>query len=233
MVWRRGRGRVQCKEEALGWSKYRRGFLTSPSLHLTVTAVHNSGYPPASLSLSLWAPWPLGHQASRKKSYFFPVLFFLPDFPYQDHGRKKKPTPAIYICVYVLLTTCYKPGIVPDTREIMMNRSLCPLRAFILFSKKLLRCRINIPTSAKESLAAFSSVKSLSYVQLFATPWTVAHQASLSITNSWSLLILMSIESVMPSSHLILCRPLLLPPSPSKTFEKIEIKVTFLLLRRS
>ena len=51
-------------------------------------------------------------------------------------------------------------------------------------------------------------LQSLSHVQLFATPWTAAHQASLSITNSQSLLKLMSIESVMPSSHLILCRPL-------------------------
>ena len=59
----------------------------------------------------------------------------------------------------------------------------------------------------------FSSVQSLSCVQLFANPWTVAHQASLSITNSWSLPKLMSIESVMPSNHLILCRPLLLLPS--------------------
>ena len=59
----------------------------------------------------------------------------------------------------------------------------------------------------------FSSVQSLSHVRLFVTPWTVAHQASLSLTNSWSLLKLMSIESVMPSSHLILCRPLLLLPS--------------------
>ena len=59
----------------------------------------------------------------------------------------------------------------------------------------------------------FSSLQSLSHVQLFATPWTVACQASLSITNSWSLLRLMSIESVMPSNHLILCHPLLLLPS--------------------
>ena len=59
------------------------------------------------------------------------------------------------------------------------------------------------------------SVQSLSRVRLFATPWIVAHQASLSITNSRSSLRLMSIESVMPSSHLILCRPLLLlPPIP-------------------
>ena len=61
----------------------------------------------------------------------------------------------------------------------------------------------------------FSSVQSLSRVRLFVTPWTAAHQASLSITNSWSLLKLMSIEVVMPSSHLILCCPLLLlPPIP-------------------
>ena len=58
-----------------------------------------------------------------------------------------------------------------------------------------------------------TSVQSLNHVQLFATPWTAACQASLSITNSWSLLKLMSIVSVMPSNHLILCRPLLLLPS--------------------
>ena len=57
------------------------------------------------------------------------------------------------------------------------------------------------------------SVQSLSHVQLFVTPWTATHQASLSITNSWSLLKLMSIELVMASNHLILCLPLLLPPS--------------------
>ena len=57
------------------------------------------------------------------------------------------------------------------------------------------------------------SVQLLSRVRLFATPWIGARQASLSITNSWSLLKLMSIESVMPSNHLILCRPLLLLPS--------------------
>ena len=59
----------------------------------------------------------------------------------------------------------------------------------------------------------FSSVQSLSHVQLFATPWTAARQASLSITNSWSLLKLMSTDMVMPSNHLILCHLLLLPPS--------------------
>ena len=58
----------------------------------------------------------------------------------------------------------------------------------------------------------FSSVQSLSRVRLFVTPWTAARQASLPITNSQSLPKLMSIESVMPSNYLILCRPLLLPP---------------------
>ena len=61
--------------------------------------------------------------------------------------------------------------------------------------------------------ANYSSVQLLSHVWLFATPWTAAPQASLSITNSLSLLKLMSIESVMPSNHLILCCPLLLLPS--------------------
>ena len=66
---------------------------------------------------------------------------------------------------------------------------------------------------AKYSPPNFSSVQSLGRVQLFATPWTAAHQAFLSITNSWSLLKLTPIELVMPSNHLILCRPLLLLPS--------------------
>ena len=59
----------------------------------------------------------------------------------------------------------------------------------------------------------FSSIQSLSCVRLFVTPWTATHQASPAITNSRSLLKLMSIESVMPSNHLILCHPLLLLPS--------------------
>ena len=59
----------------------------------------------------------------------------------------------------------------------------------------------------------FSSVQSLSRVRLFVTLWTATRQASLSITNSWSLLKFMSITSVMPSNHLILYRPLLFPPS--------------------
>ena len=63
------------------------------------------------------------------------------------------------------------------------------------------------------TMAQISSVHWLSHVRLLAMPWTTAHQDSLSITNSHSLPKLMSIESVMPSNHLILCCPLLLPPS--------------------
>ena len=78
---------------------------------------------------------------------------------------------------------------------------------------------LHFPCEETESLRGsvpcprFSSVQSLSHVRHFMIPWTAARWASLSITNSWSLLKFMSIESVMPSNHLILCRPLLLPPS--------------------
>ena len=80
--------------------------------------------------------------------------------------------------------------------------------------------RHEIVSFQRQMLLTFSSVQSLSCIQLFATPWTAACQASLSITNSWSLLKLMSIESMMPSNHLILCLPLLLPPS---TFPSIRV----------
>ena len=63
------------------------------------------------------------------------------------------------------------------------------------------------------------SIQSFSHVRLLVTPWTAAHQASLSITNSWSLPKLMPIKSVMPSHHLILCHPLLLP----STFPTIRV----------
>ena len=80
-----------------------------------------------------------------------------------------------------------------------------------LFFKACLRkCFFLIPFM---TLRQFSSVQSLSHVWLFVTPWTAVGQASLSITNSWTLLKLMSIESVMASNHLILCCPLLLLPS--------------------
>ena len=77
-------------------------------------------------------------------------------------------------------------------------------------------------------LYVFSSVQLLSRVRLFATPWITARQASLSITNSQSSLKLMSIESVMPSSHLILCRPLLSCPQSlpaSKSFPMSQLNM--------
>ena len=84
---------------------------------------------------------------------------------------------------------------------------------FIWMKKKKLAWAMKPKKKKKEGRLAFSSVQSLSHVQLFGTPWIAAPQASLSITKSWSSLKLMSIESVMPSRHLILCRPLLLLPA--------------------
>ena len=72
---------------------------------------------------------------------------------------------------------------------------------------------MSVKISWQKRIFQFSSAQSFSHVQLFVTPWTAARQASLSITNFWSLLKLISIESVMPCNHLILCHPLLFPPS--------------------
>ena len=74
-------------------------------------------------------------------------------------------------------------------------------------------CAVYTHVGYHMSLSMFSSVQSLSRVRLSETPWIAAHQASLSISNSQSLLRLMSVESVMPSNYLILCRSLLLLPS--------------------
>ena len=78
-------------------------------------------------------------------------------------------------------------------------------------------------------LLCFSSVQLLSRIRLFVTPWTAARQATLSITNSQSLLKLMSIKLVMPSNHLILCRPILLP----SVFPSIRVFSTESVLRIS
>ena len=79
----------------------------------------------------------------------------------------------------------------------------------------------------EQTQASVSSLQSLSHVLLFLTPWSAAHQASLSITNSWSLDKLMSIESVMPSNHLILCHPLLLLPSIFPCIKVFPISQSF------
>ena len=92
---------------------------------------------------------------------------------------------------------------------------LCLFGDFEVFISLLNSIKIQFSNSLKKFtyLFMFSSVQLLSCVQLFATPWTAARQASLSITNSQSMLKFMSIESVMPSNRLILCCPLFLLPS--------------------
>ena len=90
----------------------------------------------------------------------------------------------------------------------LLNSFFSPGLIFMHYSNLLLWHTKMVPNKIQ-----FSSVQSLSRVRLFATQWTVAHQASLSITNSWSLLKLMTTESMMPSKRLNLCYPLLLLPS--------------------
>ena len=92
-------------------------------------------------------------------------------------------------------------------------------------SLEFLGCRTMWTSHCTEK--CFSSVQSLSCVWLFATPWIAAHQTSLSITNSKSSLRLTSIESVMPFSNLILCRPLLLLPQPLPASESFPMSQLF------
>ena len=101
-----------------------------------------------------------------------------------------------------------KMGIIKDRNEMDLTEAEDIKKRWQEYTEKLYKKDLNDPGNHDQ----FSSVQSLSLVQLFATPWTAARQASQSITNSHSLLKLMFIESVMPSNHLILCRPLLLPP---------------------
>ena len=93
------------------------------------------------------------------------------------------------------------------------NSSSVSLFLKYMFPSLLAIILVYVQVNANSYRVQFSSVRSLSGVWLFATPWTTAHQASLSITNSWSPPKPMSIESMMPSNHLILCCPLLLLPS--------------------
>ena len=92
--------------------------------------------------------------------------------------------------------------VIMNKATMFMDRTLCECKLLFLQEWTFL-----------DMLSVSVSVQSLSHVRLFATPWITALQASLFITNSQSSLKLMSIESVMPSNHLILCRPLLLLPS--------------------
>ena len=113
------------------------------------------------------------------------------------------------MCVYVyFITYLIIPGPLTECR-IMLHKNLICLQVFDNFQSYKTHCFISFDSV----IFQFSSVQLLSCVQLFATPWTAVYQASVSITNSQNLLKLKSIESVMPSNHLILCRPLLLLPS--------------------
>ena len=137
---------------------------------------------------------------------------------------------SLYISIMritiIFICSCYPFLIVSQWPSYSMQFRKHRFRTMVFRSKRLLNTHgAIIPVFQKivypwttwvwtgRSTYQFSSVQSLSHVRLFATPWIAAHQASLSITNSQSSLRLTSIESVMPSSHLILCRPLLLLPA--------------------
>ena len=107
---------------------------------------------------------------------------------------------SIYITPHKIIINCFKTNILFCILVSLVKKKT----KHVFFLCALYLC------SKMISYTYISSVQLLSRIQLFATPWTAAHQASLSITNSWSLLNLMSIELVIPSNHLILCCLLLL-----------------------
>ena len=120
----------------------------------------------------------------------------------------------VNVLVYVVNKLCCRNKGNTEAQENISTWKVKPGQGF----KEWVRvCQMDTVLKDISGGGKFSPVQLLSRIWLFAIPWTEAHQASLSITNSRSLLKLMCIESVMPSSHLILCRPLLiLPPiSPS------------------
>ena len=142
------------------------------------------------------------------------------------HGLKLLGNPTSLYCS--LVTLCQESWNHCDSNGSRNSDKLCPkclLRFFFSFcpvvswSPLFITFEIHLSNFGSQLLStaifrnSFNSVHSLNRVRLFATPWTAAHQGSLSITNSQSLFKLMSIETVMPSNHLILCRPLLFPPS--------------------
>ena len=127
----------------------------------------------------------------------------------------------LYLYLYLYLSSIY-PSICLSCIYLCQPICLCLLSVsisinhlsiYINTSICLPICIYYLPTITHLSISLPIVVQFLSHMQLFVTPWTAAHQASLSITNSQSLLKPMSIELVMPSNHLILCRPLLLLPS--------------------
>ena len=121
-----------------------------------------------------------------------------------------------YMIVYML--ECHSPNsilnlLIYQPHHIPINHAYHESFPRHLSLTRQRACSTNQGTHQCLEHCQFGSVRSLSHVRLFVTPWTAVCQAFLSITNSWSLLKLMSLESLMPSNHLILCHPLLLPPS--------------------
>ena len=104
-----------------------------------------------------------------------------------------------------------EPGVLPSMGSHRVGHDWSDLAAAAAGQRWVFLSSGTKRNSYKNFFNQFNSMQSLSSVQLFVTPWTAACQASLSITNSRSLLKLMSMKSVMPSNHLILCHPLLLP----------------------
>ena len=149
-------------------------------------------------------------------------------FPILNTPPTSLPIPSLWVIpVHQPWASCIEPGLgihfLYDNIHVSMPfLQIIPPSPSPTESKRLFYTSVSLLLShiqgyhfhlSKFHIYAFSSVQSLSCVQLFVTPWTAAHQASLSITNSQSLLKLICIELVMPSNHLILCRPLLLLPS--------------------
>ena len=154
---------------------------------------------PASLGSSSWRGAPRGAGSQRSSQKAVP-----------SEGRKRGgPVPCSNS---YLPTPTLPPGVYEHHHP---GGSYTTLQPVWRGKRTLTLAIVGEWTVAIRSMSKYSSVQISSVTQscLFATPWTVACQASLSITNSWSLLKLISIKSVMPSNHLILCCPLLLLPS--------------------
>ena len=129
---------------------------------------------------------------------------------FTEHTQHTRYCAKSFLCIISLILDPIKAYPHFTGKEIRIRESNLP-KCNSFLNVELFHCFVFIPLVSGVGVGI--SVQSLSHVQLFVTPWTAACQTSLSITNSQSLLKLMSIESVMPSKHLILCHPLLLLPS--------------------
>ena len=133
------------------------------------------------------------------------ILFYIYSWPLHNNGIKLyacviNHSSPVQLCVTLSTVACQAPMSMGFSRQEYWSGLPCPPPG-------------DLPNPGIKPVSLqFSSVQWLSHVQLFATPWTAARQASLSITNSWSLPKITSTESLMSSNHLILCRPLLLLP---------------------